>query len=185
MAAQLESLFTVDDLELMPEDTNRYEVIEGELFVSRAPGLPHQRVTANAVAIFWNYLKQHPIGEIIPTPGLVFDRYSGVIPDVVFYTHERAQEIISGERLIAAPELVIEILSHGRENIDRDRVSKRKLYAKHGVTEYWIVDADNRYVEIYRLQTDKLELVGVYRDEDEVSSPLLGGFKCLAADLFR
>jgi Uma2 family endonuclease len=108
MAARIEPLMTVDDLDAMPEDGNRYEVIEGELFVSRAPGVPHQRVTKNAIFVFESYLIENPIGEIIPTPGLIFGRYSGVIPDLVFYTHERAKEILSDERLTAAPELVIE-----------------------------------------------------------------------------
>ena len=185
MSTQVEPLLTVSDLDLFPDDGNRYEVIEGELFVSRAPGLPHQRVTANAVFLFRGYLELNPIGEVIPTPGLIFGEYSGVIPDIVFYTHERAREIISGERLIAAPELVIEILSHGRENIARDRLAKRKLYGKYGVEEYWIADAENRAVEIYRLQNESLELVGVRHDQDEIATPILPGFKCLASELFR
>jgi Uma2 family endonuclease len=71
MAARIEPLMTVDDLDAMPEDGNRYEVIEGELFVSRAPGVPHQRVTKNAIFVFESYLIENPIGEIIPTPGLI------------------------------------------------------------------------------------------------------------------
>jgi len=141
MAAKIDRLMTVDDLDAMPEDGNRYEVIEGELFVSRAPGLPHQIVSGNIFGFFFNYLAQHPIGRIIATPGLVFSQYSGVIPDLVFYRHARGREIIANDRLNAAPEIVIEILSPGRENISRDRVAKRQLYAKHGVKEYWIVDS--------------------------------------------
>ena len=125
MSAQVYPLMTVDDLDCMPEDGNRYEVIEGELFVSRAPGLTHQQVSANLVIDFGIYLAQHALGRIIPTPGLVFNEHSGVIPDIVFFTYEREQEIVSGERLIAAPDLVIEILSPGRANEARDRVAKR------------------------------------------------------------
>lgn len=185
MAARIEPLMTVDDLDAMPEDGNRYEVIEGELFVSRAPGVPHQRVTANAIYTFRNYLEINPIGEIIPTPGLIFGKYSGVIPDLVFYTYERAQEIISGERLVAAPELVIEILSRGRENVSRDRVAKRQLYGKYGVAEYWIIDAENRAVEIYRLQNGALELAIIFCAGDEITTPLLPGFKCPVTNIFR
>lgn len=185
MAARLESLFTIKDIELMPDDGNRYEVIEGELYVSRAPGIPHQRVTANVVGMFWTYLSENPIGEILPTPGLVFDRYNAVIPDLVFYTHERAKQIIEEERLVAAPELAIEILSHGYQNVSRDRVAKRNLYAKRGVTEYWIIDAYERAVEIYRLGKDSLDLVATLHDDDEVSTPLLPGLKFKASSLFR
>ena len=184
MSARIEPLMTVDDLDAMPEDGNRYEVIEGELFVSRAPGLPHQRVFGNLFTAFRNYLAGNPIGEIIATPGLVFEKYSGVIPDVVFFTHERGVEIIANERLGAAPELVIEILSPGRENLARDRVAKRQLYGKHGVKEYWIVDSENRAVEVYQLQDARLDLAVVFRDDDKITSPLLPAFKCAASDFF-
>lgn len=185
MAAKIEPLMTVDDLDAMPEDGSRYEVIEGELFVSRAPGLTHQQVTVNALLLFGNYLEANPIGRVLPTIGLILSQYSGVIPDLVFFTHKRGQEIIANERLIAAPELVIEILSRGRENIARDRVAKRQLYAKHGVKEYWILDSDNRAVEIYRLQHGMLELVAIFRGDDEVTSTVLPGFNCAADSFFR
>ena len=185
MAARIEPLITVDDLDSMPEDGNRYEIIEGELFVSRAPGVPHQRASTNIVINFGIYLIANPIGEVIATPGLIFGKYSGVIPDIVFYTHERAREIISGERLVAAPELVIEILSRGRENVARDRIVKRQLYAKYEVAEYWIVDAENRAIEVYRLQNGTLELAVIFRYEDEITTPLLPGFKCLVSSIFR
>ena len=64
MAAKIEPLMTVDDLEAMPDDTNRYEVIEGELFVSRAPGLPHQIVITNIIGCFLRYLEGNPIGRL-------------------------------------------------------------------------------------------------------------------------
>jgi Uma2 family endonuclease len=178
MVAKIEPLMTVDDLDAMPEDGNRYEVIEGELFVSRAPGLPHQLVTTNIIGCFLKYLDGNPIGRIVPTPGLILSKYSGVIPDLVFYSHARGKEIIANDRLNAAPEIVIEILSPGGENISRDRVAKRQLYAKHGVTEYWIVDSANRAVEVYRLANQSLELAAVLRDDDEITSPSLPGFAC-------
>ena len=185
MSVRIEPLMTVEDLDAMPEDGNRYEVIEGELFVSRAPGLTHQIVSTNTIGLFVKYLDQHPIGTIVATPGLIFERYSGVIPDIVFFTHERGAEIIAKDRLSAAPELVIEILSPGRENIARDRVAKRQLYSKHGVKEYWIIDSHNRAIEVYRLQDTMLELVVILRADDEITSPLLPDFKCSVADFFN
>jgi Uma2 family endonuclease len=185
MVAKIEPLMTVDDLDAMPEDGNRYEVIEGELFVSRAPGLPHQIVTANIVHQLMNYLENNPIGRIIPTPGLILSQFSGVIPDLVFYSHARGKEIIANDRLNAAPEIVIEILSPGRENISRDRIAKRQLYAKHDVGEYWIVDSENRSVEVYRLQNQSLELVVVLREDVELNSPSLPGFTCPLSKIFE
>jgi Uma2 family endonuclease len=185
MAATIEPLMTVDDLDAMPEDGNRYEVIEGELFVSRAPGLPHQIVSGNVYYQLRSYLDKNPIGKIIATPGLILSQYSGVIPDLVFYTHRRGEEIIANERLVAAPDIVIEILSPGRENISRDRIAKRQLYAKHEVSEYWIVDSENRSVEIYRLAGQSLELAEMLRNDDLISSPLLPGFNCPVSKIFE
>lgn len=185
MAAKIEPLMTVDDLDAMPEDGNRYEVIEGELFVSRAPGLPHQIVSTNILGCLLTYLAQNPIGRVIHTPGLVFSQYSGVIPDLVFYSHARGKDIIANDRLNAAPEIVIEILSPGGENVSRDRVAKRQLYAKHGVSEYWIVDSESRAVEIYRLANQNLELAATLSNNDEVTSPSLPGFGCPISKIFE
>jgi Uma2 family endonuclease len=185
MATRIEPLMTVADLEAMPEDGNRYEVIEGELFVSRAPGLPHQIISGNIFASLWNYLEENPIGVVVTTPGLILSQYSGVLPDIVFFSHHRGAEIVERERLVAAPEIAIEILSRGTENIARDRVTKRQLYAKHGVKEYWIVDAENRAVEIYRLTDHSLELAAIMRSGDEITSSLLIGFSCPVAKIFE
>ena len=185
MVAKIEPLMTVDDLDAMPEDGNRYEVIEGELFVSCAPGLPHQIVAGNIQYQLRKYLEENLIGSVIATPGLVFSQYSGVIPDLVFYSHARGKEIIANDRLNAAPEIVIEILSPGRENISRDRIAKRQLYAKHSVSEYWIVDSENRVAEVYRLTNQSLELVTVLRENDELVSPSLPGFTCPLSKIFE
>ncbi len=185
MATRIEPLMTVEDLEAMPEDGNRYEVIEGELFVSRAPGLPHQLISGNIFYSFKRYLEDNPIGVVVTTPGLILSQYSGVIPDIVFFSHQRGAEIIERERLVAAPEIAIEILSRGSENVARDRVAKRQLYAKHGVREYWIVDGENRAVEIYRLTDHGLELAAMVRSGDAITSPLLTGFSCPVAKIFE
>jgi Uma2 family endonuclease len=73
-----------------------------------------------------------------------------VIPDLVFATHGRMSKTLIGGRFHAAPEIVIEILSPGASNQRRDRQIKRNLYAARGVGEYWVVDPENRSVEVYR-----------------------------------
>jgi Uma2 family endonuclease len=185
MSAKIEPLMTVDDLEAMPEDGNRYEVIEGELFVSCAPGLTHQIISGNIQFMLRTYLDQNPIGTVIATPGLILERYSGVIPDLVFFSNQRGATIIDGERLIATPELVIEILSPGAQNIARDRVAKLQLYGKFGAQEYWIVDAKNLAVEIYVLKDATLSLEAKLEGEAVITSNSLPGFECSVARFFR
>ncbi|MGH9882356.1 MAG: Uma2 family endonuclease [Pyrinomonadaceae bacterium] len=176
---------TIADLEAMPDDGNRYEIIEGELFVSCAPGLTHQRALGNILFLIKSYLVNRPIGEVIATPRLILSEYSGVIPDLVFFTNEARDRIISGDRLVRAPDLAIEILSPGAENIRRDRVAKRQLYGRHGVREYWMIDLENRAVEIYLLAGGALELIVTVKDDDKLSTAVLPGFTCTVAEIFK
>lgn len=185
MATHIEPILTVDDLDVMPDDGNRYEVIEGELFMSCAPNLVHQIVSTNLSGDIRAYLKQNPIGKVIATPGVILSKYNGVIPDLVFVSNERFEEIASGGRLMGAPELVVEILSPGTENMDRDRVAKRHLYAKYGIKEYWIIDPEMKTIELYRLQKRGLRLVKTLSGEDEITSPLMPGFACKANAVFE
>ena len=101
-----------------------------------------------------------------------------------FVSHQRLGEIVSGERFVAAPELVIEIVSPGKENARRDREVKRQVYSKHHVKEYWIADPLKRSLEIYRLKRHSFVLVETLMDEDEVTSPVLPEFKCKAREIF-
>ncbi len=175
---------TVADLDCLPEDGNRYELIEGELFVSTAPGLPHQRVLGRLYSSLDGYLTQNPLGEVIITPGVIFSEHSAVIPDLVYVSRERSQEIIANNRFVAAPDLLIEIVSPGRENEDRDRIAKRQVYGKYGVKEYWIVDPQQRTVEVYRLKGRALRLTNQLSGSDDIMSSLLPGYHCPVANLF-
>ena len=185
MAARIEPLLTVADLDACPDDSNRYELIEGELFVSRAPGIPHQRVLNNLQFALESYVKENPIGIVVPGAGAVFSDYDAVIPDLVFVRNERWSEVVTEIRFTGAPDLVIEVLSPGKENRDRDLLVKRQLYAKHGVAEYWIVDAENRLVQVYRLQKQQLENVATWRNSEQITTTLLPGFQLSVSAVFE
>jgi Uma2 family endonuclease len=176
MASKIEPLLTVADLDACPEDGNRYELIGGELFVSRAPDIPHQRVLHNLQLAFGAYLNDNPIGILVPGAGAIFSDYDAVIPDLAFVRKERWEEVVTGEKFTGAIDLIIEILSHGTENRRRDLSVKRQLYAKYGVEEYWIIDSENRRVLMYRLQEETLEEVASLGDKDEIDSAILPGF---------
>ncbi|MGH9914168.1 MAG: Uma2 family endonuclease, partial [Pyrinomonadaceae bacterium] len=118
------------------------------------------------------------------TPGVIFDDFNSAIPDVVFLNHRQLSSIGSGERITEAPDLVIEIVSPGRENARCDREVKRQVYGKHGVKEYWIADPDMRSLEIYRLESSALKLVVTLTDEDEITTPMLPGFRCKSHQIF-
>ena len=173
------------DVESMPDDGNRYELIDVELYVSSAPSIIHQTILMNIGIVINDYLRQHPIGRILPGVGLIFDDYNGVIPDLVFATHERMRKDVAGGRFQAAPEIVIEILSPGVSNERRDRHVKLTLYAAWGVSEYWIVDPKNRSVEIHRRDGDgNLVFESNLRPDDELTSSVLPGFTARVDSLF-
>jgi Uma2 family endonuclease len=185
MSARIEPLMTVADLEAMPDDGNRYELFEGEIIVSRAPGLPHQRVLGNIFAAIKDYLKQNPIGEVLLTPGVIFDEFNSAIPDAAFISNQSRRAFGSGDRITGAPELMIEIVSPGHENARRDRVAKRQVYGKYGVKEYWIADPEQLSIEVYRLKKRTLALIATLKSEDELTSTTLPGFRCHISQFFE
>ena len=181
----IEPLISIYDLESMPDDGNIYELFEGELSAAKAPSLKHQEMIVNFATILNNYLWQNPVGQIWITPGVLFDEYNSAIPDLVFVAKERISQIASGIHIVGAPDLAIEIMSPGSENVRRDQIVKRQTYAKFGVKEYWVVEPLVEVVEISRLQENILVSVGAFRNADEIHSPLLPGLKFTVKDVFR
>ena len=184
MKSPVQPILTVADLDAMPDDGNRYELIDGELLVSRAPSFKHQLISQNFQMAIGTYLADNPIGKVVSGVGVIFDEYRSAIPDVLFVRQERLNEVVSGGRLTGSPDLVIEILSPGTENERRDRIIKRHLYGEQGVKEYWIADPENRSIEIYELEDNGLQLRGTLGEDDEITSSTLPGFQYLVARIF-
>lgn len=179
-------ILTVADWESMSHgDGNRYEIIEGELFVSRSPGLTHERVLIRLILLIGNFLESSPVGEPVANVGVILSDISAVIPDLIVFLNEQSDTIISNDRLKGPPALVIEILSPGSTNIQRDRLTKLHLYDKHGVPEYWIVDPPNMTLERYVRQETSLVLFERLKDEDILSTKTLPGFSCKVSEIFR
>ncbi|HJP92748.1 MAG TPA: Uma2 family endonuclease [Pyrinomonadaceae bacterium] len=177
---------TIADWEAMPHgDGNRYEIIEGELFVSCSPGLTHEIVISNLIISIGVFLRTNRIGTVVTGSGLILSNFSGVIPDLVFFTHEQRDSIVKDDRLHGPPALVVEVVSPGSANTRRDRVAKLQLYAKHGVAEYWIIDPKNLSVERYVQQESSLTLVETLRDEQILSLPALPGWSCPVSEIFQ
>ena len=128
MAARIEPILNVADLDACPDDNNRYELIEGELFVSRAPGLPHQLIVQNLQMAFVEYLRRNSIGTVVPGAGAVFSDYDAVIPDLALVLNERWDQVVTGEKFTGALDLVIEVVSPGAENRRRDLCKATALW---------------------------------------------------------
>src|SRR4051794_28640811 len=178
--------FTSKDLDWLPAvEGIRYEIIDGDLYVSKQPHWHHQ-YTADRVAYRLNHWNDRTgLGFAITVPGLVFSEDNDVIPDVVWISRSRldAVEDAAGH-LRDAPELVVEVLSLGRENERRDREVKLDLYRRRGVQEYWIVDWRQQSVEVYRRTDGDLGLVATHVGTDVLTTPLLPDFSCPLRELW-
>ena len=178
--------WTSADLELLPDDGKRYEIVEGELFVSKQPHWHHQVICGRLFSLLDTWSRQTRSGGASIAPGVIFDEDEDVAPDVVWVSTERlATGLAEDGKLHTAPDLAIEVLSPGLINERRDRDAKLKLYARRGVLEYWIVDWRRKQVEIYRREQMTLQLIGTVREHETLESPLLPGFTCLLAELFE
>lgn len=141
-------LYTVEDVRALPDDRNRYETIAGELFVTPAPSLRHQGVLGRLHLAIGPYVERHQLGNLWFAPlDVVYGPMTLVEPDLLYVAASR-RHILTQQEVTAAPDLVVEVLSPGTARTDRGR--KRALYQETGVREYWIVDAEQNRVEIWR-----------------------------------
>ncbi len=179
--------WTSKDLELFPDDMSgkRYEVIDGELYVSKQPRWEHQFLCNRLWEVLQTWSRRTKMGIANSAPGVIFDDDEDVAPDVVWISRERLLGALQPDgKLHDAPELAIEVLSPGGKNERRDREIKLKLYSRHGVLEYWVVDGQKRRIEVYRRQQAVLELVATLYEGDTLLSPILPSFSCQVRELF-
>jgi Uma2 family endonuclease len=176
--------FTYEDFLNFPNDGKRHEIIDGAHYVTPSPNTRHQRTCTALAAMLWAYLKHHPIAEVFVAPfDVVFSDLDVVEPDLLVISRDRAG-VLTDQHVRGAPDLVVEILSPGTRKTDE--MTKRKLYERFGVREYWIVDAELEVIKIYR-QTDQ----GFVRaaelsveHADALTTPLLPGFTAALAEIF-
>ena len=177
--------WTTSDLELLPESNNRYEIIDGELQMTRAPHWKHQKTIVRISTALENWSIQTGNGATIINPGIIFDDANNVIPDLVWISQERlAVSVDESGHFTTTPELIIEVLSESINDIRRDREAKLKLYSNRGVQEYWIADWRLKQLEIYRRNQGKLELIMTLLNDEEITTPLLPNFSCKINQLF-
>lgn len=177
--------WTSADLASLPDDGRRYEIIDGELYMSRSPHYEHQRACTRIGRKLDDWCEQTRLGEAVVGPGIIFDDDDDVIPDVAWVSREQRDQLLDAEgHFRGAPELVIEVLSFTGSNARRDREAKLKLYSRRAVDEYWIVDWIARQVDVYRRGAFDLELAITLEAVDFLESPLLPGFRCQVKDIF-
>ncbi len=178
---------TNDYLKKMPRDENlRYELIGGEIIVSTAPRFIHQLLATRVMREFLKYFEENPIGEIITTPGLFLSEFDGVIPDLIYISHEKIEEILDEEsgKFHGSPEIVIEILSPGKANARRDLQVKRELFEIYKVPEYWVVNPFEKEIVVFQLKKGNLRQIKTYKENEFLQTSFLPEFKLEINKLF-
>jgi len=177
--------FNYQDYLQLPED-KRYEIIDGELFMVPSPNEAHQRILLTLTTILLNYVKKNKLGYVYCAPfDVLFSEEDIVQPDIIFVSNEN-RKIITKDNIQGTPDLLVEILSPGTSK--RDLGIKKKLYAKNGVREYWIVDPEQETIEVLNLKEGaflgKNYNTGVVGQTSRLSSSVIQGFNIDIKEIF-
>jgi Uma2 family endonuclease len=178
--------WTSTDLQSLRDDGKTYEIVGGELYVSKQPNVYHQGACGALFAELRSWSKQTRLGISILALGLILADDDDVAPDVVWISNHRLAAALEADgKLHSAPELVVEVLSPGSTNEHRDREAKLKLYSRRGIGEYWIADWKLREIQVYRRKDARLVLSATLYEADVLTSPLLPDFTCKVSELFE
>ena len=175
-------VLTYRDYAALPDDGRRYEIHDGELSVTPAPGRTHQHVVLRLGAALDAHVATHSLGEVYIAPfDVILAETTIVQPDIIFVANDRLA-IFSERGAESAPTLAIEVLSPSTTRIDRSR--KLQLYAHHAVPHYWIVDPERRVIEVYRLAAGVYDVPETFGDGELTDMPPFDGLRLDPASLW-
>jgi Uma2 family endonuclease len=173
--------FTYHDYLMLPED-KRYEILDGDLCMAASPNIKHQRISQRLLFALVQHVEKSKLGEVFNAPcDVVLSEENVVQPDIMFVSTGRGA-IVGEKNLQGVPDLAIEILSDASRK--RDLEIKRKIYARFGIREYWIVDPDAETIEVLVLSEIGYLRHGAYKKADCLSSPLLPSLQLQLSSIF-
>lgn len=175
--------FTYQDYLELPDDGNRYEIINGELIMTPAPIPIHQRISRIIGVQLSLFVEKYNWGEVFFSPCDVRLTETDLVQPDIFFIAKENEKIIGEKNIQGTPDLIIEILSPTTAYYDL--IEKKELYEKFGVKEYWIVDPKKQWIEIYALENDKYKLHQRGEKTEKVHSLLLKGFEIELKDIFK
>jgi len=173
--------YTYKDYLNTPDD-RRYELIEGELIMTPSPVTYHQWISKNLEYELESFVRKTKTGRVFYAPYDVhLDDENVLQPDILFVSNERL-DIIGEKNIKGAPDLVIEIISESTAY--NDLVRKKKLYARFGVREYWIVDPGEKNVDAYQIKDMTFKHSRTFTQKDKLKSQILEGLSINLVDIF-
>ena len=174
--------FTCEDYRLLPEE-KRYELMEGEMLATPAPNVRHQEILGQLFFHLSLCVKAQGLGTLLFSPtDVILANDTVVQPDLLFVSSGRESICDPLGGVHGAPDLVVEILSPATAG--RDQVEKRKLYGKHRVREYWIVDPDAKRIEVLSPGARGLETWCVFPADSVLTSAVLPGLRLAVTEIF-
>ena len=175
---------TYQDLLALPDDGLRHELIDGEHFVTPAPVSKHQIILGNLHRLIGTYTHTTSRGVTLFAPyDIVFTDYDVVEPDLMYFSRERFDRVVTEKNAQGPPDLVVEILSPGTRR--RDEGVKRRLYERMGVDEYWIVDPGSDSIRVYRLEAGAYGVSRLGGADRVLRTELLPGFELSLGAVFE
>lgn len=169
-----EKVYTYEDYTKLPEGAP-YQLIGGRLVMTPAPSTYHQIISARLMMKFADFAQRKGVGLVLYAPiDVYFEETETYQPDIVFISRERLN-IIADERIKGAPDMIIEILSPRTAYYDLKK--KFKVYERHGVREYWIVDPEDRSIAVYENREGEFTLAWEVTRKGKIESKVILGFE--------
>jgi Uma2 family endonuclease len=176
-------VLTYADYAALPADGRRYELHEGELFVTAAPRPRHQEIVGNLYVLLGHHVRRHHLGKVFLSPiDVILADITVVQPDLVYLDAGRL-ELVSERGIEGAPSLVVEVQSPSTVSVDRG--VKLQLYARYGVSRYWVADPDTRVIESYLLAGRAYEAGPRLEDATPLALPPFLDLPLDPADVWR
>ena len=166
----------------LPEDAPRYEILAGVGYLTPSPGGRHQKVSANVFRGLDRFVQARQLGEVLDAPlDVVFSETDVVQPDLLYIAGDRV-DILRDRGVFGPPDLAVEILSPA--SVRRDLQQKLTLYQRYGVREYWIIDLQNRTVDVWTSRESPLDTRRVVTAGGIIESSILPGLAMELDEIF-
>jgi len=175
-------VLTYEDYLSLPDDRNRYEILEGDLEVTPAPSIAHQDAAGNLFVFLRAHVRRHRLGKVLIAPcDVLLSEVNVVQPDLLFVSRQR-QDIVLESRVEGAPDLVVEVISPTTAR--RDREVKRSIYARYGVPNYWLVDPDQGQLVAYVLEDGSYRQPVAASGDESFSAPPFADLAIPVSDIW-
>lgn len=175
-------LLTVEDYRATPEGA-RYQLVEGGLIMAPAPNLFHQDIAGRFFFLITDFLRREPRGRAFIAPCDVYLSNHDVVQPDVLYVAKANYGVLKDDGVHGAPDLVIEVLSPATAQLDKKQ--KRRVYARAGVKEMWLVDPLLLQIQRYDFARDTVKPVELVEEHESMATPLLPGLSISAAEIFK